>query len=415
VTRAAVTPLNVSEISGTRVDSAPRYRVRAALIVAQVALTLLLLVYAGLSTRTFRNVLRTDVGFRPEEAFTFRYSIKPLGIEDNAAIDSLNRRLDEAISTIPGVRAAGTISYIPFDHLPNWSLPYRAVEVQPGSEREADFRTVSPGLLGALGLRLQSGRFFQDSDNLKEPKVVVVDRLLADRTWPGADPVGRQISMSTWPGDPEQTYTVIGVIEHVRNKGIELQAREQLYLSVRQLQFAPYAFVVRGTFDPSVLAAARQRIHDVDSRIPVWDMQPLMHYYDDAVAERRFTALLIGIFAIAALVLTSVGVYGLLAYIVSARRSEFGIRIALGAERQRIVGSVLRESLMWSGIGGLAGGLLFFPLMRWLTGTLYGVAAYDLLSWATAVLFLLSTVVIASVVPSFRAARTDPAMLLRSQ
>ncbi|HYM78038.1 MAG TPA: ABC transporter permease [Candidatus Dormibacteraeota bacterium] len=416
VTRTAISPLGISEISGTRVDAAPRYRLRAALIVGQVSLTLLLLVYAGLSTRAFQNVLRTDVGFRPEKAFTFRYSLNPIQNDNDAALDLINRRLDETISSIPGVQSAGTISYIPFDHLPNWSLPYRAVEVKPGSEREADFRTVSPSVLQALGIRLLAGRFFQESDSLHSPRVAVVDHLLAERTWPGADPVNRQISLSIWPGDAEQTYTVIGVISHVRNKQIELQAREQLYLSVRQLPYGPYAYVVRGSFDPSVIASvARKRVHDIDSRIPLWDMRPLMHYYDDAIAERRFTALLLAVFAMAALILTSVGIYGLLAYIVSTRRTEFGVRMALGAGRNQIFGSVLGESLVWSLIGASGSVFLSLPLMTRLTATLYGVSSFDMLSWAGAVAFLLSSVVIASMVPSLRAAYSDPAILMRSE
>ena len=416
VSRAAVNPLTVSDIAGTRVNSAPRYGLRAGLIVTQVALTLLLLVYAGLCMRTFRNVLRTDLGFRPQQAFTFRYSINPLKLEDDVPLSLVNRRLNDAISAIPGVQEAGTISYIPFDHLPNWSLPYRAIGAEQGTEREADFRTVSPGLLKAIGARLRAGRFFQETDDLNAPKVVVVDRLLADHTWPGVDAVGKQISMSTWPGTPENTYTVIGVVDHVRNKEIELQAREQLYTCVRQLVFGPYAFVVLSSIDPSALAVEiRQRVHEVDARIPIWDMQPLQHYYDDAAAERRFTALLLSIFASAALVLSSVGVYGLLAYIVTARRSEFGIRMALGAERRRIVSSVMRESLTWSVIGAVISGVLFIPMMTRLARTLYGVAPYDPMSWMAAALLLLAVVAIASWVPAFRAGRTDPAMLMRSQ
>lgn len=416
VSRAVVAPLSPSDIAGARVDSSPKYRTRSALIMAQVALTTVLLVYAGLCVRTFRNVLRTDLGFRPEQAFTFRYSINPLQLNDDGQISLINRRLNESISSISGVQDAGTISYIPFDHLPNWSLTYRAAGTEEGKGREADFRTVSPELMNAIGVRVRSGRFFTETDDLNAQKTVVVDRLLAERTWPGEDAVGKRITMSLWPGLPENIYTVIGVIDHIRNKEIEMEAREQLYLSVRQVPLGPFAFVIRSSLKPSALVAAiRERVHEIDARIPIWDLLPLQHYYDDAAAERRFTALLLIFFAVTALLLTSVAIYSLLAFIVTARRNEFGVRLALGAQRGQIIGLIMRESVMWSVIGFVVASALLGPAIKPLGHTLYGVAAYDPLSWSATIMFLLAAVTIASWVPAFRAARTNPGTLMRGQ
>jgi putative ABC transport system permease protein len=416
VSSAVVAPLSPSDIAGTRVDSAPKHRIRSGLIMAQIALTTVLLVYAGLCARTFQNVLRTNIGFQPEHALTFRYSMSPLQLKGDAPTIMMNSRLNEAISSISGVQKAGIISYIPFDHLPNWSLTYRAVESEAGKGREADFRTVSPELFNAIGAHLRAGRFFAETDDQNSPKVMVVDRLLAERTWPGEDAIGKRITMSLWPGLPENIYTVVGVIDHIRNKEIEMEAREQLYLSVRQVPWGPTAFIIRSSLDPSALASAiRERVREINPKIPIWDVLPLQHYYDDAAAERRFTALLLILFALTALVLTSVGIYGLLAFIVTARRNEFGIRMALGAQRGRIIGSMLRESVTWSAIGFMVASALLVPVMKPLGHTLYGVAPYDPLSWLATIVFLLAAVTIASWFPSFRAGRTNPAVLMRGQ
>lgn len=417
VSRAAVAPLNGSDIVGSRADSTPRYRLRAGLIVVQVALALLFLVCSALCMRTFVNVMRTDLGFQPEQALTVKYSLNPLEIKDIAEMSLVSKRLSEAISTIPGVQAAGSISLLPFDGLPLASLTYRAAEAPEGTEREADSRAVSPGLLSAIGGRMRAGRFFQETDVFRGPNVIVVDRSLADRTWPGENPIGRKLLVATWAGVPPATFTVIGVVEHMRYKAIEMEVREQIYVSMRQFPYGPWALIVRSPLDAdSLLTAIRKRAHEVDARIPIWDARSLTIYYGDAAAGRRFTALLLSVFAIAAVALAAIGIYGLLAYIVTARRNEFGIRMALGAQSQGIVISVLRESLIWAVASAVITGLLFSPMVTRLSRSLlYGVAPYDPVSWVGAALVLVVVVVVASWVPAFRAGRTNPATLMRSQ
>lgn len=413
----SVAQFDASEIARARVSSAPRYRLRAAIIVVQVALTLVILVCSGLWTRTFLKVLQTDVGFRPQQALTFRYSINPLGLKGEPALSLINRRLNDAISAIPGVESAGSISHLPFDHLPNWAMSYGAEEASNmDAAREADVRPVSPGFLNAIGARLHAGRFFQETDDMKAPEVIVVDRVLADRTWQGENPIGKRLSVKMWQNFPPVTLNVIGVLDHLRYRTIEGQVREQLYIPVRQFPDGPYALIVRSSLDINALTAAiRQKAREVDARIPIWDIRPLEEYYNDAAAERSFTASLLVSFASAALLLASIGVFGLLTYIVAGRQGEFGIRMALGASNRHIIYSVLRESLTWAAIGIAIGGALFFPLVTRLSGALYGVRPHDPLSWIAAAAALLAVIIIASLIPAFRAGRADPATLLRTQ
>lgn len=417
VSRLAIIPFKVSDIVGTRVDTAPRHRLRAGLIVVQVSLALLFLVCSALCMRTFVNVLRTEIGFRPEHVLTVKYSINPLKIQDFGEQSLLHKRMTDAVAGIPGVQAVGSMSHLPLDGLPTFSMTYRSAEAAEGTDREADVRPVSPGLLAAVGGHLRAGRFFEETDNFNGPAVAVVDRSLAERTWPGQDPIGRKIIVGTWAGAPPETMTVVGVIDHMRYKALEMEVREQLYVSIRQFPYGPWALVVRTSLDPDTLIPEiRRRVHEIDPRIPIWDTRLLADYYDDATADRRFTAMLLSIFAAAALMLAAIGVYSLLIYIVAARRNEFGIRMALGAESRRIVFSVLRESMLWAVLGSIVTGLIFFPLVtRFFRSLLYGVTPYDPFSWVGAATILVLMVLLASWIPAFAAGRTNPADLMRSQ
>lgn len=416
VSWSSVASLDPSELAGTRVSSAPRYRLRASLVVAQVGLTLVFSVCAALWVRTFLNVLQTDLGFRPQNALTFRYSINPLGLRNEAQISSINQQLSDAVNAIPGVEAAGSISHLPFDHLPNLAMSYWAEGSDDGMAREADVRPVSPGFLRAIRAQLHAGRFFQETDHINAPPVIVVDRLLADHTWPGEDPIGKKLFVKMWVGFPAVSFTVIGILDHVRYRTIENQVREQLYVPVRQFPDGPYSLIVRSSVDLSALGTAiREKVREVDPRIPIWDLRPLEEYYDDAAGERSFAAILLTIFAIAALLLAAIGVFGLLTYIVVARQGEFGVRMALGASPKQIVYSVLTESLTWAIIGVAISGALFFPIATRLSAALYGITPHDPLSWVLSVAVLLVVISVASWIPAFRASRTDPAMLMRNQ
>jgi putative ABC transport system permease protein len=412
----AISPLQSTDVLRTRVSAAPRQHLRAALIAGQFSLALVFLLCSALFARTLWNVLNTESGFRPESALTFRYSLNGLGPLEQPAMSQINRRLNDAIRAIPGVESAGTISHLPLDHLPNWSMSYWAEGAPDTGRREGDVRPVSPGLLDALGARMMAGRFFDESDDFNANRVIVVDRLLAERTWPGQDPIGKTLNVATWPGVPATAFRVIGVVSHVRYRNLEAQVREQLYTCVRQLPFGPYAFVVRSALPPdAILGAIRVRTRELDSRIPIWDVRPLQAYYNDAVAERRFTALLVGCFAAISLVLACVGVYGLLSLIVSGRQTEFGVRLALGADPSGIMRSVMLESFTWASIGVVIGSLILVLMAAPLSHLLYGVTIFDLWSWLVAIVVLVAMVAIASSLPAFRAGRTDAARLMRAQ
>lgn len=415
VPQAGVASLAESGLIRATGTAAPRYRLRSALVIAQVAFVLVFLVCSALWTRSLVNAMHTDLGFQPESVLTFKYAHPP-GTNKPDARTLFNRRISEAIAALPGVSAAGIISHVPFDAVPNRAVSYRVDGRPEGSDKDADTRMVGPGFLRAIGGRLREGRFFVESDDLNAPAVVVVDRLLAERTWPGEPAIGKRLRLPSFPGGSAPTaMTVIGVIDHIRYYAVESERREQIYLAVAQAARGPYAMLVRASGDLTpLMTAIRSRARQVDPATAVWDVRTLQDYYDEAAAERRFTAMLLVSFAVAALIVASIGVYGLLAYIVANRRNELGVRIALGAGGPAVARGIVRESLQWAVAGVGIGALLLVPGSAALSSALYGVTAYDPVSWGAAAGLLLVVVAVASWVPAFRASRIDPSALMKS-
>jgi predicted permease len=378
-------------------------------------MSVVLVIGALLLVRTFINVQAIDPGFDATGTQSFRIAV-PAPSRERAV--AFHRELQSRLSSLPAVIGAASISHAPYDHVPNWGGPYLA---QPGGDAstapQADYRSLSPGALELLNARLIEGRSFTEDDDQKSRPVVIVDARLAERMWPGESAVGRRLGVDAFvTGKPEMWATVVGVVDHIRHRNPVEEVRDQVYFPQRQVLRNPSLYVVKTDGDPaSLMPSIRHTLKTLDASLPIYDVRPLSAYVETANATRAFTMRLAVLFAIVAVLLASVGIYGVIAYTVALRHREFGVRRALGAQTTQVLGLVARDGgiLLARGVmAGVAGAALFAWLMR---GLLYGVSPWDLQSYAAAIAVLAVAGAIACLLPARRAVRTNPVDALRAE
>jgi predicted permease len=407
-----------SVLANTRHIGAGRYRMRAALVTLQVALGVVLLVGAGLMIRTFASIQRLDPGYKPDRMLTFRLSL-PDRYDSQIAVNAFHQRLQAELAALPGVTGTGAVSHLPFDNIPNWGSPYLTTPGQdPTSAPFADFRSVSPGYLETMGARLVEGRFFTEADAPGSQPVVIVDDLVAKRSWPGESAVGKRISIDpSVSGLPERRAwaTVVGVVRHMRIRSLVEELSDQVYMPIRMVP-RPTTYVVQAAGDPAELAGlTRDAIRRLEPQAPVYDIHLLDENLMGARSVQRFTMLLAGAFAGVALALAFVGVYGLITYSVNTRRYEFGVRLALGARSDQIVRLAMREGmvLLIAGLGvGLAGAL---GVAYFLRSQLFGVTPLDLPTYIIAIAVIAIAGFFACWLPARRASVSNPLEVMRAQ
>jgi predicted permease len=393
-----------------------RRRLRAALTVAQIALSVVLVVAALLLARTLQHIQQIDPGFNASGVLSFRVALPGTRYPNQDAFNAFSRRLQETLAGIPGASMASAISHVPYDHVPNWGGPYLTTEgADPSTAPQADYRAMAPGLLDVLGLRLLEGRPFSESDDPRGEPVVIVDERLARRSWPGASAVGRRLAVDpAVTGTPSTWATVVGVVKHVRHRSPLEETREQVYFSGRQATRNPSVYLVKTSGDPAALVAAvRDAIRGLDPALPIYDVRPLSAYVEDARALRGFTAFLAALFAAASLLLAALGVYGVVAYAVTERQREFGVRLALGGSAAELTRLVVGETASMTIAGLVLGFIGAAAGSWWLRTQLVGIAPWDPVALSVAVAVLSLTSLVACTGPVRRAVRTDPASVLR--
>lgn len=389
---------------GNRVE----HGTRSALVVAEIALACSLLIGAGLLIRSFTNLLDTDLGFEPTRAATVTVNAGNR-FADADAVVAFQRQLVEAVRNVAGVEHAGYTDNLPLDGNRSWSIAREEEELGAESENvEAFVRFVSEGFFPAMGIPIVAGRGFTFDDDAETGRVIVINETGAATLWPGEDAVGRGVRLYNG------VARVVGVVGDVRHNDVRESSGVEMYLATSQAPVRNLSLVVRTAGDPLALAGQiRAAVAEVDPRVPFTDYRPIGRLVSRALsAQRFFTSMLTG-FAGIALVLASLGIYGVISYSVSQRRAEIGIRMALGAMPGRVLRDEIRRGVVLAVAGlsiGLVGALL---ASRFVSSELYGIGATDPATYAGAALCLLLVAIAAALVPSWRAARTSPVKALR--
>lgn len=403
-----------SRVAGSRLDA----RVRSTLVLLQISVSVVLLVSSALLVRAFVRLQRVDVGFNTEDTLTFRVALPGNRYRSGDAVNAFSREFLQRLRQLPGVISAGAVSHLPYDNLPNWSTPYIAEgAADRRTVREADARAITPGYFETIGARLTRGRLFSEADDPSHPFVAIVDESLAARLWPGEDPLGKRlITDPQTTGSMQTPVVVVGVVRHLRHRTPAQHVREQIYYAERQVFRSPMAYLLKGGGDYAQrLAGVRRTLGAMDSQLPIFDVRPMEDYVHGARGVRRFTTVLAALFAAVAVLLAAIGIYGVLAYSVTRRRQEFGIRQALGATPSRVCRLVARDALRLTSAGAAIGLVLAAFVARVIEGQLFGVTARDPLSYASAVIVLAAAVGMAIMLPARRAAAANVLESLRAE
>jgi predicted permease len=416
-------PSDALRESGRSTTTSPaRQRLRSFLVAAELALGLVLLASTGLLLRSFSRISQVDPGFQPHGVMTAGLTLPETQYDKPEKQIAFFRAVLDRLSSTPGIASAGAGFPIPFTgNNSSASFQIESLPVAPGDPGPwGDVRYVTPGYFRALTIPLLKGRFFSDSDRAGSQPVAIIDENMARQYWPNEDPLGKHLRRNN--NDP--WAEVVGVVGHIRftqlagddssTAGTQSSSSGVYYFPIYQTE-APYSFLVaKTTGDPARAAdAIRQSVHDVDPNQPVSDMNSMDTRIADSLRPQRFAASLLAVFAVLATGLSAIGLYGLVSYSITQRTNELGIRMALGASRADILRMVLRESARIALLGTGAGVLIGLLLMHTVRSVLYGVSAYDPLSFAASAIALIFVALVASFFPARRATRVDPIVALR--
>jgi putative ABC transport system permease protein len=401
--------------SGRGTLGAGHHRLRNSLVVAEIALSLILLVGAGLLLRSFFRVIQADPGFRAENVLTLAVPLPQARFSDHPKRAAFAEQLVERVKALPGVQAAAAT--LPL--LGGWQSSFNVEgkpEPPPGQRPSADIARVTPDYFKAMGVRVLQGRVFEERDRTDAPPVCMVDETFAKTHWPDESALGKRVKFGPLDDKTSPWLEVVGVVAHVKNYGVDESSRAELYMPYLQNSVGSLTLVVRTGADPAALSASvRQAVKTVDADVPVFSVRTLEALVADRTAQRRLAVLLISVFAGVALLLAAVGIYGVMSYAVAQRTQEFGIRMALGAEREHILKMVLRHGTTMSVLGVAIGLLAAFGLARLITTLLFQTSAADPPTFSVVPLGLMLVALIACYLPARRATRVDPMVALRNE
>jgi putative ABC transport system permease protein len=417
--RLLVLRADVSGVTARRTTAGPGpWRYRAALISVNVALSVLLLIGSGLLVRSFVNLMTVDVGFNPRSLLTFEVALTGQAYGENTGINRFYDQVSERLRARPGVVSVSASTQLPLTgNIDRSGITIEGrTEDNPAAAPNADSYAVRPEYFATMGIRLLSGRVFSERGGTGAPPVVIVGKTMADSLWPGADPLGQRIRVAGGPDNPFRT--IVGVVADTRHYGLHLPATLQVYVPHAQTHY-PQPFVtmvVRAAGDPLSLApAVREAVRGIDPLQPVSKIRSYEGIVAESMATRRFTLVLIGLFAGTALVLAIVGLYGAVSYVVTQRQREIGVRVALGASTRQISRLVLRLGMMPTAVGVIAGVALSVGVARAIESMLYGTSPVDRATFAAVIGVMVASAVAACLLPARRAAAVDPAVTLKAE
>jgi putative ABC transport system permease protein len=389
-------------------------RLRRIFVAAEAALAVLLLAGSGLLLRSFVKLLQVDPGFRPEGVLTLQVALPQAKYSKPEQSRAFFRELATRVQHLPGVLAAGAISNLPLTGESSGTATVDSPVVSgTDASPEVDQRVVTPGFFQAMGISLIAGRYIEDRDTDTAPPTAVIDETMARTYWPNEDALGKRIKV----GGAQSKLpwmSIVGVVSHVHYRSLEVRSRVQLYWPEAQNPTNFMGLAVRAAGNPMSLAPVIQKIVlDLDAQQPVDHVMPMQDLMADSLARRRLTLSLLAAFAAGAMLLAALGIYGVVAYMVTQRQQEIGVRIAIGASRSDVLGLVIRQGMSLM-IAGLGVGLVLSLALTWVLGSLlFAVRPYDPLSLVAAAVALAIVALIACALPAWRASCVDPLVALR--
>lgn len=391
-----------------------RSSARKIAVAAQVAFALPLLIGASLLLRSALELAQVDLGFRPEGLLTAKFEVSRAHHPSDEQVSDYYARLVEAVRAVPGVAGAGLVNLIPLSDTQTNPVQFERATGSTEDLTNVETRTVTPEYFRTLGIALLAGRGFDERDDADAPAVAIVDERVARTIWPGESAVGKRFREPAWRGG--RWVQVVGVAAHVRTAGLEVDALPQVYWSYRQWTQDRMVVAVRGELDPeSLVAPVTDAIRSVDPEQSIYEVRTMPQIIDRSQAKRRLTTMLMIGFGGASLLLTAVGIYGVVAFGVTQRMREFGIRVAIGASRREITRRIVWQGTSMALAGSAIGLVLAVAAAGVMRSLVYQVAPRDLWSMLGATLLLILVAGLASYVPARLAASVDPGVTLRSE
>lgn len=400
---------------GRSAAAATKHWVRSVLIVAEIALALAVLVGAGLLVKSFMRVQEVNPGFNPQGLLTMSLSLPDFKYSEAPQRANFYKQLINDIRSLPGVQSAGAVSVLPLSGQgSSGSFRIEGRDVPRGQSAPHGARwAATPDYFKTMGIPIIRGRYFEERDTADSKQVVIIDQALAAKYWPNEDPLGKRMVFEGTRDNPNWRE-IVGIVGHVKHTDLEGESRAQYYIPHQQRAQPGMTVVVRTAGDPNALASvARNAVRNLDRELPVFRVRTMDQFVADSMAQRRFALLLIGIFAGLALLLAAIGLYGVMAYSVTQRTHEMGLRMALGAQASDVLKLVVKQGMLLAGIGlgiGIVGAFFLSRLMKTL---LFNVSATDPAIFAAIAAALAAVALIACFFPARRATKVDPMVALR--
>lgn len=422
VWRAVKVDLNSSLKAGGRSGQSDgglhlrRYSMRGLLIVSELTLSLMLLIGAGLLIRSFVRLQSVPPGFTTDHVLTMEVAASGRKYQDDRndkPIVNFYKEIESRVDHLPGVVSEGVVSALPLTGEVGWGqINVEGYIPPPGQELQADIRVASTDYFRTMEIPLRKGRFFTEDDREDRPQVVIIDEKFAERFWPNSDPIGKHL----WFHDPKKQITIVGVVGVVKQYGMEIDGKIATYFPHQQFSDPRMFLTARTSSEAAGLSSAVvSQIHAVDPDVVVYDIRTMQERLYDSLARQRFASTMLGAFAVFALLLAAVGLYGVMSHLVTQSTHDIGVLVTLGAQPGNIIGLVVRQGMQLAAIGiavGLAGAL---GLTRVMNSLLFGVSTTDALTFGTVPALLAAVAFAATVIPAWRATRVDPMVALREE
>jgi len=389
-----------------------RHRLRGLLVVSELALSLTLLVGAGLLIRSFVRLQSVPPGFTADHVLTMEVAANDTKYHDEKVLAGFYRQVETRIAHLPGVVAEGAVSALPLTGMVGWGgIHVEGYTPPPGQELQVDLRTASTDYFRAMKIPLVSGRFFSDQDDTEAPQVVIIDERFARRFWPHNDAIGKHLWF-----DPKKPITVVGVVGVVKQYGLDTEGKIATYFPLQQNTDRGMFLVARSSSDEAGLATAIVgEIHAVDPSVVVYGVRTMKDLLYLSLARQRFSSTMLGAFAAFALLLAAVGLYGVMSYLVTQSTHDIGVLVALGARRENILRLVVRQGMQLTLIGISAGLIVAAALTRVIASLLFGVSTTDAATFLAVPVLLAVVAFAATVIPAWRATSVDPIVALREE